>query len=415
MTLPSSGVPADQVLAQLDALKEHDVRWRDGRAFTLAYYAGPEVSAVADEAHRRFSTDNALNTDAFPSLRTIQAEVVAIVGDWLQAGPDGAGFMTSGGTESILMAVKAARERGRAERGISRPNVVLPTSAHAAFEKGCYYFGLESRRVAVRDDWRADADAMADAIDDDTVLVVGSAPQYPQGVVDPIADIAALAAERDINCHVDACMGGVTLTYLARLGYDITPWNFTVPGVTSISVDLHKFGYTAKGASVIMHRSKRLRAYQTFVTDNWLGGMYGSSGVLGTKGGGPMAAAWAVMHHLGDEGYLRLAADARRATEQIVAAVRSMPELVLRAEPDAMLLSFGAADPTALDVFAVADALWRRGWYVDRQGPPPSLHLTVNAVHTDKVESFLADLRASIDEVTAASASGDQGAYGTID
>jgi glutamate/tyrosine decarboxylase-like PLP-dependent enzyme len=415
MTLPSSGVPADQVLARLDALKEHDVRWRDGRAFTLAYYAGPEVSAVADEAHRRFSTDNALNTDAFPSLRTIQAEVVGIVADWLQAGPDGAGFMTSGGTESILMAVKAARERGRAERGVARPNVVLPTSAHAAFEKGCYYFGLESRRVAVRDDWRADADAMADAIDDDTVLVVGSAPQYPQGVVDPIADIAALAAERDINCHVDACMGGVTLTYLARLGYDITPWNFTVPGVTSISVDLHKFGYTAKGASVIMHRSKRLRAYQTFVTDNWLGGMYGSSGVLGTKGGGPMAAAWAVMHHLGDEGYLRLTADARRATEQIAAAVRSMPELVQRAEPDAMLLSFGAADPSALDVYAVADALWRRGWYVDRQGPPPSLHLTVNAVHADKVESFLADLGASIDEVTAAAASGDQGAYGTID
>ncbi|MEI6400605.1 MAG: aminotransferase class V-fold PLP-dependent enzyme [Actinomycetota bacterium] len=415
MTLPSSGVPADQVLAQLDALKEHDVRWRNGRAFTLAYYAGPEVSAIADEAHRRFSTDNALNTDAFPSLRTIQAEVVSIVGDWLQAGPDGAGFMTSGGTESILMAVKAARERGRAERGITRPNVVLPTSAHAAFEKGCYYFGLESRRVAVRDDWRADADAMADAIDGDTVLVVGSAPQYPQGVVDPIADIAALATERDINCHVDACMGGVTLTYLACLGYDITPWNFTVPGVTSISVDLHKFGYTAKGASVIMHRSKRLRAYQTFVTDNWLGGMYGSSGVLGTKGGGPMAAAWAVMHHLGDEGYLRLTADARRATEAIVAAVRSMPELVLRAEPDAMLLSFGAADPAVLDVYAVADALWRRGWYVDRQGPPPSLHLTVNAVHADKVEAFLADLRASIDEVAAASASGDQGAYGTID
>ena len=415
MALPSSGVPTDQVLAHLDALKQHDVRWREGRAFTLAYYAGPEVSAVADEAHRRFSTDNALNTDAFPSLRAIQAEVVSIVGDWLQAGPDGAGFMTSGGTESILMAVKAARERGRAERGVTRPNVVLPTSAHAAFEKGCYYFGLESRRVAVRDDWRADADAMADAIDDDTVLVVGSAPQYPQGVVDPIADIAALAAERDINCHVDACMGGVTLTYLARLGYDITPWNFTVPGVTSISVDLHKFGYTAKGASVIMHRSKRLRAYQTFVTDNWLGGMYGSSGVLGTKGGGPMAAAWAVMHHLGDEGYLRLTADARRATEAIVAAVRSMPELVLRAEPDAMLISFGAADPASLDVFAVADALWRRGWYVDRQGPPPSLHLTVNAVHADKVDAFLADLRASIDEVTAASASGDQGAYGTID
>jgi glutamate/tyrosine decarboxylase-like PLP-dependent enzyme len=415
MTLPSSGVPADQVLARLDALKEHDVRWRDGRAFTLAYYAGPEVAAVADEAYRRFSTDNALNTDAFPSLRTIQAEVVGVVADWLQAGPDAAGFMTSGGTESILMAVKAARERGRAERGVTRPNVVLPTSAHAAFEKGCYYFGLESRRVAVRDDWRADADAMADAIDDDTVLVVGSAPQYPQGVIDPIAEIAALAAERDINCHVDACMGGVTLTYLARLGYDITPWNFTVPGVTSISVDLHKFGYTAKGASVIVHRSKRLRAYQTFVTDNWLGGVYGSSGVLGTKGGGPMAAAWAVMHHLGDEGYLHLTAQARQATEEIAAAVRAMPELQLRAEPDAMLLSFGAVDPASLDVFAVAEALWRRGWYVDRQGPPPSIHLTVNAVHADKVDAFLADLRASVDEVVADRARGDQGAYGTVD
>ncbi len=403
------------MLARLDALKEHDVRWRDGRAFTLAYYAGPEVAAVADEAYRRFSTDNALNTDAFPSLRTIQAEVVGVVADWLQAGPDAAGFMTSGGTESILMAVKAARERGRAERGVTRPNVVLPTSAHAAFEKGCYYFGLESRRVAVRDDWRADADAMADAIDDDTVLVVGSAPQYPQGVVDPIAEIAALAAERDINCHVDACMGGVTLTYLARLGYDITPWNFTVPGVTSISVDLHKFGYTAKGASVIVHRSKRLRAYQTFVTDNWLGGVYGSSGVLGTKGGGPMAAAWAVMHHLGDEGYLHLTARARQATEQIAAAVRAMPGLQLRAEPDAMLLSFGAADTASLDVFAVADALWRRGWYVDRQGPPPSIHLTVNAVHADKVDAFLDDLRASIDEVVADGARGDQGAYGTVD
>ncbi len=403
------------MLARLDALKEHDVRWRDGRAFTLAYYAGPEVAAVADEAYRRFSTDNALNTDAFPSLRTIQAEVVGVVADWLQAGPDAAGFMTSGGTESILMAVKAARERGRAERGVTRPNVVLPTSAHAAFEKGCYYFGLESRRVAVRDDWRADADAMADAIDDDTVLVVGSAPQYPQGVVDPIAEIAALAAERDINCHVDACMGGVTLTYLARLGYDITPWNFTVPGVTSISVDLHKFGYTAKGASVIVHRSKRLRAYQTFVTDNWLGGVYGSSGVLGTKGGGPMAAAWAVMHHLGDEGYLHLTAQARQATEEIAAAVRAMPELQLRAEPDAMLLSFGAVDPASLDVFAVADALWRRGWYVDRQGPPPSIHLTVNAVHADKVDAFLADLRASVDEVVADRARGDQGAYGTVD
>jgi glutamate/tyrosine decarboxylase-like PLP-dependent enzyme len=415
MSLPSSGLSSDDVFGQLDAMKSGDVRWRDGRAFTLAYHAGDDVLAVAEEAYRRFGAENALNTDAFPSLRRIQSDVVAIVGDWLQAGPEGAGFMTTGGTESILMAVKAARERGRNERGITTPNVVLPTSAHAAFEKGCYYFGLESRRVPVRGDWRADPDAMAAAIDDNTVLVVGSAPQYPQGVVDPIGDIAALAAERDINCHVDGCMGGVTLTYLAKLGLSIPPWNFSVPGVTSISVDLHKFGYTAKGASVIMHRTKQLRSYQTFVTDNWLGGFYGSSGVLGTKGGGAMAAAWAVLHYLGDDGYLRLAAAARRACEQLAAAVDVIPELQLWAPPDAMLLSFGAADPQHLDVFALADALWRRGWYLDRQGPPPSLHCTVNAVHDGKIDEFVADLRASIADVTVSRSHGDQGAYGTVE
>jgi sphinganine-1-phosphate aldolase len=415
MVLPSAGLDRDDIFDRLDAMKAGDVRWRDGRAFTLAYNAGDDVIAIAEEAYRRFSTENALNTDAFPSLRRIQSDVVAIVGDWLNAGPDGAGFMTTGGTESILMAVKAARERGRKERDIATPNVVLPTSAHAAFEKGCHYFGLESRRIPVGADWKADVDAMAAAIDDNTVLVVGSAPQYPQGVIDPIPAIAALAAERDINCHVDACMGGVTLTYLKRLGQAIPPWNFEVAGVTSISVDLHKFGYTAKGASVIMHRNKRLRGYQTFVTDNWLGGIYGSSGVLGTKGGGAMAAAWAVLHYLGDDGYLRLTAAARRACEQLATAVASIHELQLWAQPEATLLSFGASDPSTLDVFAVADALWRRGWYVDRQGPPPSLHFTVNAIHDGKIETFVDDLHASITEVKDAAATGAQGAYGTVE
>ena len=415
MALPSIGLDRDEIFDRLDQMKANDVRWRDGRAFTLAYNAGDDVVAVAEEAYRRFSSENALNTDAFPSLRAIQADVVGIVAEWLNAGAQGAGFMTTGGTESLLMAVKAARERGRKERNITRPNVVLPTSAHAAFEKGCYYFGLESRRVPVGADWKADVDATAAAIDDDTVLVVGSAPQYPQGVIDPIPGLAALAAERDINCHVDACMGGVTLTYLRRLGHDIPPWNFEVPGVTSISVDLHKYGYTAKGASVIMHRTKQLRAYQTFLTDNWLGGFYGSSGVLGTKSGGAMGAAWAVLHYLGDDGYLRVTAAARNACEELAAAIAATPELTLRAQPEATLLAFGAADPADLDVFAVADGLWRRGWYLDRQGPPASLHCTVNAVHVGTIGAFVADLRATIDEVRAASAAGDQGAYGTLE
>ena len=214
-------------------------------------------------------------------------------------------------------------------------------------------------------------------------------------------------------------MGGVTLTYLARLGEPIPAWNFAVPGVTSISVDLHKYGYTAKGASVIVYRNKRLRGYQTFVTDNWLGGVYGSSGVLGTKGGGSMAAAWAVMHSLGDEGYLRVTAAARRACLQLAAGVRTFPELAIRAEPPATLLAFGAADDAQLDIFAVADALRRRGWYVDRQGPPPSLHCTVSVVHEGKIEAFVTDLRASVDEVLQAPQhalkEALQGSYGTVE
>ncbi|NBQ03832.1 MAG: aspartate aminotransferase family protein, partial [Actinobacteria bacterium] len=266
--LPSNGLSATDIFDSLELMRSRDVRWRDGRAFSLAYNAGPDALAVAEEAYRRFSGDNALNTDAFPSLKRIQAEVVAMAGVWLGATPQSAGFMTSGGTESILMAVKAARDRLLTERQIQQPNMVLPTSAHAAFAKAGAYFGVELRRVAVRPDWRADVDAMREVTDKNTVLIVGSAPQYPQGVVDDITGIAKIAIDHDINCHVDACMGGVTLAYLARLGEKIAPWNLQVPGVSSISVDLHKFGYTSKGASVIMYASKHLRSFQGFVTDD---------------------------------------------------------------------------------------------------------------------------------------------------
>ena len=396
-------------------MRTRDVRWREGRAFSLAYNAGPDALAVAEEAYRRFSGENALNTDAFPSLKRIQAEVVAMAGVWLGATPQSAGFMTSGGTESILMAVKAARDRLLALRGIRNPNMVLPTSAHAAFAKAGAYFGVEVRRVAVQPDWRANVAAMRDVTDENTVLIVGSAPQYPQGVVDDIVGIAKIAIDFDINCHVDACMGGVTLAYLARLGENITPWNLQVPGVSSISVDLHKFGYTSKGASVIIYATKHLRSFQGFITDDWLGGFYGSSGVLGTKSGGSMASAWAVMHFLGDDGYLRLTRQAREATLQLADFVRESQDLVLRAEPESTLLCFGARDPSALNVFAVADELSKRGWYVDRQTPPDSLHCTVNAIHHDKIDWFTKDLHECVAIALGQQSSGSVGTYGTVE
>ena len=408
-----TGRPADEVLAQMESFRTADVRWREGRVFTLAYFAGAEVQSLSEEAYRRFGTENALNTSAFPSLRIMQQDVVDTVTGWCHGDDSTAGFMTSGGTESLILAVRSALKRAEREGRLrGRPNMVLPASAHAALEKGADYFGVESRRIPVRVDWRADVDAMHAAVDDDTILVVASAPQYPQGVIDPVSDIAAIAHERGINCHVDACMGGVTLPHLERLGHAVAPWDFRVDGVTSLSVDLHKYGYTAKGSGVLLHRDKTLRNDQVFMTDNWLGGLYGSSGFLGTKSGGPIASSWAVMHHLGDDGYQRLTASARESAVRIADSVDAIPELELRARPDTTLLCFGAADPLRHDVFALADALHAKGWYVDRQSPPDSVHMTVHAGHAETVDEFLSDLRACLPALERRG--GGAGSYATV-
>ena len=412
--LPAHGATANDVLQRLDLLRSDDVRWREGRAFSLAYFAGPEVQTLAEDAYKRCAGDNALNTAAFPSLRQMQSEVLDFASVWLGTQDGAAGYFTSGGTESILMAVKAARDQFAHDHGISKPNIVLPSSAHAAFAKAGAYFGVELRRTPVREDWRADVDAMRSAADENTIMFVCSAPQYPQGVVDDVPAVAALAIERRINCHVDACMGGVSLAYLERIGKKIPSWNFRVSGVTSMSVDLHKFGYTSKGASVIMYADKRLRSFQGFITDDWLGGMYASSGMLGTKSGGPIAAAWAVMNHLGDSGYEDLTRRALAATTRLAGHVREHPALQLRGNPDALLLSFGARNEEQLNVFAIADLLWGKGWYVDRQTPPDSLHCTVNAIHDHVIEQFIEDLDWATQEVMKTKSSGQVGQYGTM-
>ena len=401
MGLPPQGRNGDDILAELRAKRDDDVAWSQGRTFGLVFDGGAEVHRVAEEAARMYLHDNALNTRAFPSLAAIQSEVVGWTAELLHAPDTAAGFLTSGGTESILCSVKAARERGRAERGVTRPNVVLPTSAHAAFHKGAYYFGLEVRAVDVRPDWTADVDAMADACDDDTVLVVGSAPQYPQGVVDPIPAIGAVASSVGANCHVDACMGGFVLPFAEMIGREVPSWDFRVDGVTSISADVHKLGYAPKGASVILHRTKELRRYQTFVFDGWLGGLYASPNLQGTRSGSPMAAAWAVMQKLGVDGYCQLTRTTLEAADRIRAGIGAIEGLTVLGEPTFHLLATAAAPDwgNRLDIFAVGDGLRRRGWFLDRQTPPDNLHATVSAGNAPVVEEYLADLAASVAEV----------------
>jgi sphinganine-1-phosphate aldolase len=417
MSLPSHGRQPDEILEALDEMRTGDARWQEGRTFGMVFDGGPELHELQERVAVRFLHENALNTLAFPSLGRMQSEVVRTVAELLHGGDQAAGFLTSGGTESILMAVKAARERGRAERGIERPNLVVPESAHAAFHKGAHYFGLEVRSVPVAPDWRADVDAMADALDDRTVLVVGSAPQYPQGVIDPIPDLAALASGRGANFHTDACMGGFVLPFMEMLGHELTPWDFRVQGVTSISADLHKLGYVPKGASTIIHRTKDLRRHQTFVFDGWLGGFYASPNMQGTRPGLPMALAWATLQHLGEEGYKDLTRATIGATRQMIDGIGAIDGVAVLGEPEAHLLAM-VVEPgweDRLDIFTVGDALLARGWFHDRQGPPDSLHATVSAGNAPVIGDYLTDLRACVDEVVGARNDDRSTNYATLD
>jgi glutamate/tyrosine decarboxylase-like PLP-dependent enzyme len=418
--LPERGATKEEILDDLARKRARDARWQDGRTFGMVYDGGPSVRDVAAAVALEFLHENALNTNAFPSLAEIQREVC----DWtasLFSAPEGvAGFMTSGGTESILCAVKAARERGRAERAITAPEMVLAASAHAAFHKAAHSFGVRVHSVPVRDDWRADVDAMAACVNDNTVLVVGSAPQYPQGVIDPIAELADVAARVGASMHVDACMGGFLLPFLERLGQEPShAWDFRVDGITTISADIHKLGYAPKGASVILHRTKQLRGYQTFVFDDWLGGLYASPGMQGSRPGLPMATAWAVMRHLGVEGYLGLTQTVLETRERMVAGVRAIDGLTVLGEPEAQIVATAAAPGSDLDVFAVGDVVVARGgWALDRQSPPDTLHATVSAGNAPVIDDFLADLAAAVVAVreSRTSRAGDRStSYATLE
>ncbi len=381
------------IVAALSVKRSRDARWQDGRTFGMVFDGGDEVREVAEAVAAMFLHENALNTAAFPSLAEIQTEVVDACAHLFHGAPDAAGFMTSGGTESVLLSVKSARERARTERGITEPEMVIADSAHAAFHKGAQYFGVRVHKIPVGADFRADVDGMAGHLNENTALVVGSAPQYPQGVIDPIPELAALAATVGASMHVDACMGGFVLPFMELNGEAVAPWDFRVEGVTTISADIHKLGYAPKGASVLMHRNKELRRYQTFVFDDWLGGFYASPGMQGSRPGLPMATAWAVMHRLGIDGYRRLTATTIDATRRLIAGVRAEPALRVLTEPDAHV--FAMASPQ-LDVFTLGDALHARGWHLDRQKPPDSLHATVSAGNAPVVDEFLRDLHASV-------------------
>ncbi|MFC9331792.1 pyridoxal phosphate-dependent decarboxylase family protein [Kitasatospora sp. NPDC057015] len=388
------------MLAELRALRGHDAPTRGGRTFAYVYDAGLDgLDELTAAAYSAYATVNGLDMTVFPSVARLENDIVAAVAAVLGA-PGCQGTFTSGGTESILLAVKTARDHARATRGVTQPRMVLPSTAHAAFHKAAAYLGVQPVVVPVDPvTFRADAGAVAAAIDEHTVLVVASAPSYAHGVPDPVTEIAAAAAERGVLCHVDACIGGWILPFLRRAGREVPPFDLSVPGVTSLSVDLHKYGYADKGASVVLYRDAELRRHQYFAHAGWPGYPVVNPTVQGTKSGGLLAQAWAALQHVGEDGYTALAARVADASDRLLAGLRATPGVRVLGDPAAALVAFtldtdGGPDLSLL--LHLADEMRERGWYLQPQlsfdGLPPNLHLTLTPATADRVEALLADL-----------------------
>jgi glutamate/tyrosine decarboxylase-like PLP-dependent enzyme len=398
-SIPTNGEDKDELLDKMRAFGEDDPEWDKGRTWSLVYYAGEEHYDFLKKAHNLYFSANGLNPMAFQSLKRMESEVVDMTGQMLNGGDDVVGTMTSGGTESIMMAVKAARDRAKKKRlWLRHPNIVVPDSIHVAFDKAAHYFGLSVRRAPMDDDFRADVDQMRKLIDRNTVLLAASAPQYPHGMVDPIAEVGELAQARGIPFHVDACFGGFMLPWLEKLGHDIPTWDFRVPGVTSISADVHKYGYAAKGASVVCYRDMSYLKHQFFVATGWPGGIYASPSMQGTRPGGAIAAAWASLMALGEDGFVELARETMEAKEQLKSGVEAIEDLEVLGSEHATVVTWRSSHPE-IDTYAIADQMEERGWSLDRQQNPACVHCTVSAGNRPVVGDFLDDLAESVEIV----------------
>lgn len=398
MEFHSTGISHEAVMDELDEAAANDVPWRDGRLGLYVHFGGEDVLAVAKDAYMRFFSENALGPTAFPSLAKFEREVVGWTANLLNGPDEATGNISSGGSESIFLAMKSMRDWARAHnRGGECPQVVAPYSAHPAFSKAAHMLGMEVKRVALGDDFRVDMDAMAAAISHRTVGIMGSSPGFPHGVVDPIEAIAEIAVAHDLWMHVDACVGGFVLPFARRLQYPVPEFDFSVPGVRSMSADLHKYGFAAKGASTVLYRSPEDYQFQIYEFDEWPRGRYAPPTMPGSRPGGAVAAAWAVMRYLGIDGYTRIVREIMTVRDAIIEGVNAINDLHVLSDPDGPIIAYGSE---TLDIFAVAEALAERGWFVTKGAEPPCVHMgMLTAIHVPVVKEYLADLEAAVEEV----------------
>jgi len=395
--LPEHGRPADQVLQQLRSYGAADPHYQSGRLWSLVYYLDAEHDGFLQQAYASYASANGLNPGAFKSLKRFESEIVAAAARLQHGGPETCGVVTSGGTESCLLAVKTYRDLARATRGVRKPEMIVPTTAHVAWFKASEYFDVELRLLPLDERLHADVSKLEAMVNRDTVMILGSAPEYPHGSIDPIAAMGEIAQRHGVPLHVDACVGGFILPFMAMNGVALPPWDYRVPGVTSISADLHKYGFAPKGSSVILYRDAALRAHQIYACSAWSGYTVVNTTVQSTKSGGPLAGAWAALNFIGDDGYMRLFGRMYDATRRICAGIDAHPDLFLLAPPDANLVAIGS---NTVDVFHVCDEMRARNWFIQPQlsfaGSPKNFHLSINPKADGWVDAFLADLDESV-------------------
>ena len=402
MRIPEKGQDRDSIFETLEDYRATDVDWRSGRTWGYIYDPGKEAVEVGKQAYMMFLSENALDPTVFPSLARIETELVAMAAAHVGGDKQVVGNFTTGGTESIMLAVKTARDSFREKKPeVTRPEMILPETAHAAFYKAAHYMDVTPVLTRVDPEtFKADADAVKEAITPNTILLVGSAPSYAHGVIDPISELGQLAEDRGLLFHVDACMGGFLLPYFRRLGEAVPEFGFSVAGVTSLSMDLHKYAYCPKGASLVLYRDKGLRRHQIFCCSRWAGYTVVNPTLGSTKPGGPLAAAWAVLRFIGDDGYLDLAGKKLECMKKLAAGVERIDGLRLQGRPEMSLVSI-ASD--SIDVFYLIDAMKDRGWYIQPQlrfeSSEANIHVSVNASNVRWVDDFLQDLEECVEAV----------------
>jgi sphinganine-1-phosphate aldolase len=403
-TIPEKGIDKTKLLEEMKGFGSEDKDWRNGKVWSLVYHMNDDHSDFMKTAYTSYFSENGLNPVAFKSLKRMEHEVIRMSLGLLNGDAKSVGNMTSGGTGSITIALLCYREYFLSKRKLIRgihsviqPEMILPASAHPAFRKAAHYFGIKVVKAPLDKNYRVDVKKVKKLINFNTMLIVGSAPCYPYGVIDPIEDLGKLAKSKNIPLHVDACVGGFFLPFVEALGYPIPPFDFRVEGVTSISADIHKYGYAAKGASVILYRSMDIMKHQFFIDDDWCGGIYISPSLQGTKPGGAIAAAWAALRSVGMDGYKKNAKLIMELTLQMIDGINKIDGIEVMGKPEACLIGFKSSDNQKVNIFVIGDLMEKKGWHVDRQQNPNSLHVSLNPTHIIAVDDYLKDLEESVE------------------